>query len=101
MPALAGRRCAPNASCADSFALLVDGQRRAENATPQVNVPTRFCNPKLIERIVDTEKDWRKQAHGIVALAKVDPESARKRLLKIADQRSGCCHLFEIVQHQQ
>ena len=43
------------------------------------------CNPKFIERIVDTEKDWRRQAHGIVALAKVDPESARKRLLKIAD----------------
>src|SRR5262249_31837308 len=43
------------------------------------------CNPKVIERIVDTDKDWRKQAHGIVALAKVDPESARKRLQKIAD----------------
>jgi cyclophilin family peptidyl-prolyl cis-trans isomerase len=43
------------------------------------------CNPKVIERIVDTEKDWRKQAHAIVALAKVDPESARRRLAKFAD----------------
>lgn len=43
------------------------------------------CSARLIERIVDSDKDWRKQAHAIVSLAKVDPESARKRLAKIAD----------------
>jgi cyclophilin family peptidyl-prolyl cis-trans isomerase len=42
------------------------------------------CNPRLAERVFDTEKDWRKQAHALVALAKVDPESARKRLPGIA-----------------
>ncbi len=43
------------------------------------------CNARLIQQIADSEKDWRKQAHAIVALAKVDPESARKRLPKFAD----------------
>lgn len=42
------------------------------------------CSPRIIERIVDTDKNWRKQAHGLVSLAKVDPESARKRLPKFA-----------------
>jgi cyclophilin family peptidyl-prolyl cis-trans isomerase/HEAT repeat protein len=43
------------------------------------------CSARVIERIVDTDKDWRKQAHAIVSLAKVDPESARKRLPKLAE----------------
>jgi len=43
------------------------------------------CNARIIERIVDTEKDWRKQAHAIVALAKVDAESAKRRIPRIAD----------------
>ncbi len=43
------------------------------------------CSPRLAERVFDSEKDWRKQAHALVSLAKVDPESARKRLPKIAD----------------
>jgi cyclophilin family peptidyl-prolyl cis-trans isomerase len=42
------------------------------------------CNARVIERIIDTEKDWRQQAHAIVALAKVDPDSAKKRLPRIA-----------------
>jgi len=43
------------------------------------------CNARLIERIVDTDKNWRKQAHALVALARVDPEAARKRLAKFVD----------------
>jgi cyclophilin family peptidyl-prolyl cis-trans isomerase/HEAT repeat protein len=43
------------------------------------------CNARMIERIVDTDRDWRKQAHALVSLAKVDPEAARKRLPKLAE----------------
>ncbi|HYR92007.1 MAG TPA: peptidylprolyl isomerase [Terriglobia bacterium] len=43
------------------------------------------CSPKILERIVDTDKDWRHQARALVSLAKVDRELARKRLPKFAD----------------
>ena len=43
------------------------------------------CNPRMAERVFDTEKDWRKQAHALVSLAKVDADAARKRLAKMAD----------------
>jgi cyclophilin family peptidyl-prolyl cis-trans isomerase len=52
------------------------------------------CNARVIERIVDTDKDWRKQAHALVALAKVDPESARKRLAKLADHKVWQAHIY-------
>jgi len=43
------------------------------------------CSPKILERIVDTDKDWRHQARALVSLAKVDRELARKRLPKFAE----------------
>jgi cyclophilin family peptidyl-prolyl cis-trans isomerase/HEAT repeat protein len=43
------------------------------------------CSPKILERIVDTDKDWRHQSRALVSLAKVDRESARKRLPKLAE----------------
>jgi cyclophilin family peptidyl-prolyl cis-trans isomerase/HEAT repeat protein len=54
------------------------------------------CNGRIIERIIDTEKDWRKQAHAIVALAKVDPESAKKRLTKIADHEVWQARVYAV-----
>jgi cyclophilin family peptidyl-prolyl cis-trans isomerase len=70
-------------SCERAAALVRDPSDHV--ALLAIDLLGNKCNPRLIERIVDTEKDWRKQAHGIVALAKVDPESARKRLPRIAD----------------
>lgn len=43
------------------------------------------CNAKTLERIVDSDKDWRRQARALVSLAKVDPDAARKRLPKFVD----------------
>jgi cyclophilin family peptidyl-prolyl cis-trans isomerase len=70
-------------SCERAAALVRDPSDHV--ALLAIDLLGNKCNPRLIERIVDTEKDWRKQAHGIVALAKVDAESARKRLSRLAD----------------
>jgi len=70
-------------SCDRATTLLRDPSDHV--ALLAIDLLGKNCNPKVIERIVDSEKDWRKQAHGIVALAKVDPEAARKRLPKMAD----------------
>lgn len=43
------------------------------------------CTGKTLVRVVDSEKDWRRQSHALVSLAKTDPEAARKRLPKLAD----------------
>ncbi|MBI4472706.1 MAG: peptidylprolyl isomerase [Acidobacteria bacterium] len=43
------------------------------------------CSGKTLERIVDADKDWRRQSRALVSLAKADPGSARKRLPKFVE----------------
>jgi len=70
-------------SCERAAALLRDPSDHV--ALLAIDLLGKSCNPRLIERIVDTDKDWRKQAHALVSLAKVDAEAARKRLSKFAN----------------
>jgi cyclophilin family peptidyl-prolyl cis-trans isomerase/HEAT repeat protein len=44
------------------------------------------CPGKTLERIVDTDKDWRRQSHALVALAKVDARAAQQRLSRFVGQ---------------
>ncbi len=74
-------KTAPN--CERAASLVKDPNDHV--ALLAIDLLGNMCNARTIERVIDTEKDWRKQAHAIVALAKVDPESARKRLTKFAD----------------
>ena len=45
---------------------------------------------------MDSDKDWRKQAHALVALAKVDPEAARRRLPKFTDHEVWQARLYAV-----
>ncbi|MBI4471143.1 MAG: peptidylprolyl isomerase [Acidobacteria bacterium] len=38
------------------------------------------CDSATLEKIIDNEKDWRRQARALVSLAKVNPAAARQRL---------------------
>jgi cyclophilin family peptidyl-prolyl cis-trans isomerase/HEAT repeat protein len=43
------------------------------------------CPGRPLERIVDNDKDWRRQSRALVSLAKVDAGAARRRLPRFVD----------------
>jgi cyclophilin family peptidyl-prolyl cis-trans isomerase len=43
------------------------------------------CPGRVLERIIDSSKDWRRQSRALVSLAKVDPGAARRRLPRLVD----------------
>lgn len=44
---------------------------------------TQKCDPVSLERILDSDRSWRRQGHAIVALARVRPEAIRSRMPKL------------------
>lgn len=73
-----------SASCERAAAAVADPSDHV--ALLAIDLLGNGCSSAVLEHLVDQSRDWRRQAHALVSLAKVNPGAAEQRL----DRLSRC-----------